>query len=864
MVPSPYSALATTAVLAARKWCVEAATYKRAVTFAAGVAPTVHTDSYGLTPSFSDAHSGSAAFTAAVAVCANIPEPGLYVPTNVAVVTDWKNWCLKCLWSPTAQPKPAGTLVYSDWKTRTAANMPAPDYGACAFQANQSFSVEAKIIKPVGIRATCAWEKTTVLDEFIPPVVNPGNTIVLATGFAIGKCLDCMDTTYQNTDVPGGAGTQPINTSKAYACALCRHPNWITGTIAITAKDKAQECYNRVTNQKVYNSWDCNYCYEASFVAGLTVTNPDVSTKCMKCVTANLYEDKVGSYNWACAEYASILDEDLQKMCMDSILEPARNTENFITGTNPNSLQLTDLPANLENAEYVGMVTEVIGSRIDMAKVSTWGTGGLAAWYIAACLECSAMEKAQAQQIASLVDVVSLLRRNITWSEIPNHGSVAEDPRVPFVKVASAAYPPANYTLMDCTTTVLAAMTNEQKAYLVSVLAGATCTTQNGLAVSVLSGSIACDSPTTIPVCSLHVPSTTFSGYMLVHLDETIQVNNTGAICVACMRNFTDATYYHANEDFAYACEQYCMNTYTISNRDAFTQLKEASTTMKTRKKCMTCVNNPSLDTNKDWACGECVKLTSTVVSNTCIECIANQWVDPCACVDSVKRGWLFFNEVLPCLHQLDTDGIDDTLKNGNFTGTKSVLSGANQDAQCAEIADKKGHATFGLIADACYTFAANAAFIHSIVPVCASGSDCVCLFVPGADEPITIATHTVLVTLTVTVKKTVAVAIGVSICDQLVATDIFSSCSSSVQSASGRRRLMAAEAYQIIINGTLTARPSGVTVNAMSIKEVTASVKEYLVTQNYEADITVTVPVPAVCEGGCGFARSLLVALPD
>ncbi|KAG1654439.1 hypothetical protein FOA52_008699 [Chlamydomonas sp. UWO 241] len=419
------------------------------------------------------------------------------------------------------------------------------DCGACAYHANRSYYVDKGWIKPDGIFATCT--NTAVAPAgggpvFTPPVKKTGNLVYGSTT----DCLACMETTF---DYIGLGGLTPENTSKAYACASCRHPDWI--------KDKgdATMCFDCVANANVYNAWGCNYCWEAKFLTG----DDSVDTlDCMTCVQDNPYQDKVGSYNWACAECASITDGDLRALCIACIMTPASDAGYNATMTPSDDVYKTYATAyalKLDSTEWVGNASEIVCSCVDMAKASTWGVGGLEAWYISSCPDCTAMQKS------------CFKRRNITWSEIPNHrnanGTVSvEDPRVPFIKVVNAELPDG-YVLSFCDT--LEGLVDEEKTYLISVLGNSTCSTESESVRVNDTGDIACVSAISNIACRIAVPDGAFSGYMLVHLDETIQVNDTGSSCVACMRNFTTGAS-SGMEDFAYACEQYCMNTYTISN----------------------------------------------------------------------------------------------------------------------------------------------------------------------------------------------------------------------------------------------------------------------------------------------------------
>ncbi|KAG1663314.1 hypothetical protein FOA52_006273 [Chlamydomonas sp. UWO 241] len=444
---------------------------------------------------------------------------------------------------------------------------------------------------------------------------------------------------------------------------------------------------------------------------------------------------------------------------MDCILTPALDAgyvanpvELYSAGTTAYDKYVAAYALKLDSTEWVGNASEIVCSCVDMAKASTWGEGELASWYISSCPDCTAMQKS------------CYKRRNITWSEIPNHmtvdGFVDEDPRVPFIKVVNAVLP-NSYALWTCDD----APAGDEKAYLVSVLNVSTCATLNGTSVSVFEGDIVCGGDGSFE-CSIAFPSGEFPGYMLAHLDETIQVNNTGASCVGCMRTFLGG----ANEEFAYACEQYCMNTYTISNLLEHNQCNDcikagaeldkvspcemciqsvsgnvfpdATDRLARRGRCMTCINDASdmVDANKDWACGECAKLRSDAAYTQCFTCISEGDLDPCACVDGVKRGWLFFEAAAGgCF---DQEAIDTELEDGELEGkgTKTETGNVTAD-QCAQIADGLGRPTFGLDKEGyCYTFTANIPYISglNVTSGCAAGDEnCLCSFTPVTTTPI-------------------------------------------------------------------------------------------------------------------------------
>ncbi|KAG1652952.1 hypothetical protein FOA52_003314, partial [Chlamydomonas sp. UWO 241] len=208
----------------------------------------------------------------------------------------------------------------------------------------------------------------------------------------------------------------------------------------------------------------------------------------------------VGSYNWACAECASIVDSVIRDLCIACIMTPADDARYVVNATTEEAAAYA---LKLDSTEWVDNAAEIVCSCVNMAKASTWGVGGLEAWYISTCPDCTAMQK----------------RRNITWSEIPSHSGDREDPRVPFIKVGNADLPDS-YELSVCVD--LQALVDKEKTYLISVLGSDECATRESVAVRVDGdGNITCgDIGPTSPECSIAVPNGTFSGYTLVHLDD--------------------------------------------------------------------------------------------------------------------------------------------------------------------------------------------------------------------------------------------------------------------------------------------------------------------------------------------------------
>jgi hypothetical protein len=96
------------------------------------------------------------------------------------------------------------------------------------------------------------------------------------------------------------------------------------------------------------------------------------------------------------------------------------------------------------------------------------------------------------------------------------------------------------------------------------VLDGKTCAGSAGSVVgSETSTGFQCSVITALPCVILTRIDTPAPDDMLIHLDDFVyDRNETGKDCAECMRNFSAANY----DKFSYACEQYCMNPYTIRN----------------------------------------------------------------------------------------------------------------------------------------------------------------------------------------------------------------------------------------------------------------------------------------------------------
>ncbi|KAG1660305.1 hypothetical protein FOA52_003326 [Chlamydomonas sp. UWO 241] len=270
----------------------------------------------------------------------------------------------------------------------------------------------------------------------------------------------------------------------------------------------AKDCFKCVFDPNVYNPWGCNHCYEASFPDG--VTNLTVATAFTKCVTDNPYEDKVGSYNWACAECAAIEDLSVRALCIAYIMTPAVDAgydANAATNldTDAYGKYVSDYAAKLGNAEWVSNASETVCFCIDMAKASTWDAGTLANWYTSACPECTAQQR-------SCYEI-----RNISYSvEKPGPGiDVSEE-------------------LAD---NIVNNVNIGEKTF------------QQHLDFS-------------LAVEIAELAKSTSSAKV-----------NTGNKCAQCMRDFKTpttalipASVYAGSEDSMYACEQFCMNPDAIAN----------------------------------------------------------------------------------------------------------------------------------------------------------------------------------------------------------------------------------------------------------------------------------------------------------
>eukprot|EP00955_Chlamydomonas_euryale_P056705 356533-Chlamydomonas_euryale.AAC.1 len=146
--------------------------------------------------------------------------------------------------------------------------------------------------------------------------------------------------------------------------------------------DVATECFECVENANVSEPWGCTNCFSLESKDTFDTFSRE---ECVACVTANPYEDKVGTYNWACGECAAIGSAMIRELCQQCINMPALD-----------SLAAGTLADDLLSVAWVGNATEIICSCVDMVKDSTWGEnapGLLSDWYSFECPNCTAIQK---------------------------------------------------------------------------------------------------------------------------------------------------------------------------------------------------------------------------------------------------------------------------------------------------------------------------------------------------------------------------------------------------------------------------------------------------------------------------------------
>mmetsp|Transcript_38290 Transcript_38290/g.113502 ORF Transcript_38290/g.113502 Transcript_38290/m.113502 type:complete len:1280 (-) Transcript_38290:256-4095(-) len=722
-VPGEYSDLAADEVGAARAYCL-----------ACNNAPSTADESApypaypGKLPGFQTASSNQgkeAEYRAACGVCANIPETADGAGAAARVK------CAQCMSSTFAMPlsEPGGYLTANEidrlkedlGKTTLAAtDYPLTDFGKCAFIANLTFSVSQGRVEPTGIYSTCAW--STADFPYPQPTSEVAYPLPDAT---IAGCLDCIDATVDNT-------------TKAYACGLCRNPDWTESDAAV-----ATECYACVENVNVTDAWGCSNCYKLEADDDTDTFERD---ECVDCVTNNLYGGAVGTYNWACGECAGIATLEVRELCRQCIMTPAMDS--FLADT---------LEDDLLDPSWVGNASEIICSCVDMAKLSTWGEnapGALLDWYSYDCPNCTAIQK------------MCYMRRNISWPI-----NIIPDPRpsilaIPIDAVSGdpiEAGPADGYISADlCSPPASAAWVLWEQDLEVAwgvfqELSNKGCLPATGFEdfeVAVAALSAGCAGTPVDLTCVLLSAVPPSEDYVVIHLDDFIDVpEETGFDCVECMKEFNAL----GQDKYMYACNEYCMNPYTMRNGEQIEQCykcvadiaanPEASVSdhvgacetciqgftgsyplgagafndydTQKRTECMECINKPtSFPENRDWACVACGQLLNPNAAEQCYACLEENVMDPCQCVDGWKAGWLCYEPTASCI--LDADGIaallDNTTDSPGLDGgyVTNLATPFNTDT-CAAIAQKEGADLFALLGDTCFYFQGNVQYLTQL-----------------------------------------------------------------------------------------------------------------------------------------------------
>eukprot|EP00955_Chlamydomonas_euryale_P028306 298286-Chlamydomonas_euryale.AAC.2 len=274
---------------------------------------------------------------------------------------------------------------------------------------------------------------------------------------------------------------------------------------------------------------------------------------------------------------------------------------------------------------------------------------------------------------------------------------------------------------------------------------------------------------------------------------ECAATQETGFSCVQCMRNFST----DGQDRYMYACDAYCMNPYTMRNSaqidqcysclerkggadvpllpgvandvagceqciQAFTgtyPLVSASFQdydLAKRGACMDCLLwETSFSENRDWACVACGQLSGPS-ADACYECLQDNVLDPCQCVDGWKRGWLCYEPTDRCV--VDAAGIaallddddDSPGLDGGYEALPAALS-SSEDA-CADVAQAHGADLFALVGSTCYYFQGNLQYLNetalaflgsSVTGTCPANQDAVvqqvggCPQVPEVQSPV-------------------------------------------------------------------------------------------------------------------------------
>ncbi|KAG1664828.1 hypothetical protein FOA52_007086 [Chlamydomonas sp. UWO 241] len=714
---------------------------------------------------------GNGAYLYACAICANLPAGSAE-----------RTWCFACINSTYIEVEPKG--VASKWEVDTPGWPRLNDFGACASAANTTYWVNQGVINPGGVYAQCATEDNIG--------TSPNKPLLTTT-----ECIACMnyakdyDGSYDGELYGlGNQGPQPVNSSKAYACAAtCRNPKWLpldntnTGAAsgAGTSPDDAPPtvanvvggCVTCIADSSTYDAWGCTNCVQMWAEEYKWDSEQFKPEYCFECVQTDPYQGKVGPYNWACGQCASVSDtgavdgRDLREQCQMCIKTPYDMAETDNGGSFD--------PALLTNATWVGQASELICSCIDMIKASQWDNsyfgydyGAEGSWYTLGCSTCTAMQKQ------------CYKRRNITLSSTPDKDAPTFIRVNDTDKTSTANFTmPEGYRLVKCGEE----LSDEQKDKLKALVTdNAICVITDG---SFSTSGVDCVEGAMETAASANDPCwlvTNLPGWHLIHLDDyTFPAvlpppfplewgigfpGSIGDLCVSCILYLNnpdgqDAPFFgSAFVPAAYACDQYCMNPYTIHDGYQFTlcvfglvrklvfnkltlfpQIDDVhavesciqahnsdnnTENLERREACIECIapsGDPLLDPNYpenyDWGCIECSKFTSQDARAKCTSCITEFGgvIDPCQCVDGVRHGWLYFEAVT----DLCVDAA--SLKTAMTSNPPGVGGGVHTEEvssreECADVAQKKGVTLFGLsTADVdgtsvCYWFTSNAQYL--------------------------------------------------------------------------------------------------------------------------------------------------------
>mmetsp|Transcript_4043 Transcript_4043/g.11561 ORF Transcript_4043/g.11561 Transcript_4043/m.11561 type:complete len:1622 (-) Transcript_4043:1480-6345(-) len=633
--------------------------------------------------------------------------------SNLPFGSEEQQWCYTCISSTYMQVEPVGIATYWDYKM--ADDWPRlNDFGACAIRANQTFAVNQEFDNPVGIYAMCVVDDVTVTDA-------TGTVTTFSPELSQSDCVACIKSAqnYTNPDPnPDGRpdGNQPENSTKAYACAsTCRDPVLIpAGSSTVNGVQLSEVCTNCVIDPNVYDAWGCTNCIKQ--LKG----QDDHLEACLDCVRTSPYQDKIGTYNWACAECSAIEDPSIRALCLECISYPA--------------LELSSNPDLLFNDIWVGDASVIICECVDMSKTSTWTGEGdvfdpaVTEWYTEGCPNCTALQTS------------CYRRKNVTLSHTP-------ESNITYVVVEGDAdgFPlPEGYRYPDCT--------EVQSLTVADLDPFGINPTSFSDGCYVKGGSISYDGSVLVVDCDAQAPrqirsaaeggvecalATNLPGWHLIHIEDYLPpYRGYAQWCAQCVINFDTAEFLTGARGSAYACERYCNDPYTIftpeesfqcfqclylkssnniyENRNApfnrnvasceqcmqaFNHGDDRGAVVELRSQCMDCLlwkTQPQWQENFDWACIECTRIADPVARSRCFECLSEQTIDPCQCVDGAKAGWLFYCPAT-CLEKVAVQTAFDEkdLFGGPRTADGPVLVKSREE--CAEIANRHGAKLFGL-----------------------------------------------------------------------------------------------------------------------------------------------------------------------